>query len=248
MQQNVVSVARSLGDAVFASLTSFTQASSCSSQFGSGYQPSHQQKQKSIQALSQVPQPAQKVTPHQSLNFHMLVLSQPLQYGAAGLVLHEALGKKRGQPSGNALICHVLDGLRPALGRKVVQQTRNLDNCNPLRMSNNYTQLFLSKISPSFAMSSCGISSILVFMSTGQSSLTADFVCQNKMAFVSLETCVSLYERALQAGERCFDIQVWSQTPCNLFRLHHSSSPAVKDHAYHKSPDFLIRSYNALAR
>ena len=216
IQPEAISAAESLGDAVYALLKSFTMVSSSNSQPG----PSHtQRKQKHIQGPAERSRQRKPQTAHTPLSIEALICSSEMpQYGAAGILLREGLKKKRGQPARNDLIHRILNGLRPALGRKSVQKTRNPDHYNPLRMSNEYSHLFLSSISPSHATSSLGISNILVFMSTGQGYSTADFIRQTDMKFVSLENCIGTYRRALERKEHCFDLQVWGQTS-NQFGL-----------------------------
>ena len=226
VHQDALQAAKSLSNAVYVSLKQFASSlPSCpASPLG------HRQQKRAATSTLGFPPASRPQTQRESSNpplsaETLLFSAKPPSYEAAGLLLREALQKKNDQPAGNAMIRRILDGLRPALGPRSVQWTRNPDHYNPLRMSNEYTQLFLSKISPTFATSSFGISSILAFMSTGQGHLTADFIHQNEMAFTSMDACISFYNRALKTGLPCFDTRVWGP-PCKHFGLCAADAPS----------------------
>ncbi|KAF8833739.1 hypothetical protein BDN67DRAFT_1072857 [Paxillus ammoniavirescens] len=158
--------------------------------------------------------------------------SEAPEYGMAALLLHEALGKMRGQAGSNSYIRWILDGYRPSLGQQRIRATKNPDHYNPLRMCGEYSGLFKQAISPMHATSRLGISSILTFMSTGQGSMTKAFLQKNNMEFNSLSECVATYTRALlnaqaegQSGLPCFNKEVWGQN-CYHFGLRLPDSEA----------------------
>lgn len=135
----------------------------------------------------------------------------------AALMIREVLNYRRGHNMGNEMLNRVLQGLPPTTGGVVLRDGEDTDHFMPLRWDNQYAQLLNKHLPPHYLVTGSGISSLLVWMATGQGNLTKEFVNNNDMYFKSLDEAVATFQRARdqqELGESIvFDnMRVWGQS------------------------------------
>lgn len=150
-------------------------------------------------------------------------------YAMAAIVLHDVLAKRRNLPFYSDYLARIMQGLRPTGGNKP-SSDYDADHCNPVRYNNLNTQLLRERMSPDFLTTEFGISSFLVWMTTGQGNMTSRFARQTNMMFTDLATCVSAFESATAVAQKCTNCKIWGKAPCNWLNLTHKSGfPTAED-------------------
>jgi len=138
-------------------------------------------------------------------------------FGLLALMIREVLNQRRGHSMGNEMLNRVLQGLTPTTGNVVLSDGEDIDHFMPLRWDSEYARLLSKHLPPHLLVTSAGISSLLVWMTTGQGSLTKEFVNNNNMYFKSLDEAVATFERARDQhalGESIVfeNMRVWGQS------------------------------------
>lgn len=157
----------------------------------------------------------------------LLVNERPF-YAMAAIVLHDVLAKRRHQPFHSDYLARIMKGLRPTGGAKPPSDY-DADHCNPIRYNNLNTQLLRECLPPQYLTTELGISALLVWMTTGQGNMTSQFAYRNNMCFPDLATCVSVFELAHSAREKCTNSKIWGKAPCNWMNLTHAKYPTAED-------------------
>jgi hypothetical protein len=138
-------------------------------------------------------------------------------FGLLALMIREVLNQRRGHSMGNEMLNRVLQGLTPTTGNVVLSDGEDIDHFMPLRWDSEYARLLSKHLPPHLLVTSAGISSLLVWMTTGQGSLTKEFVNNNNMYFKSLDEAVATFQRARDQhalGESIVfeNMRVWGQS------------------------------------
>ena len=151
-----------------------------------------------------------------------------LRLGMLGVILREALNRKRSLPAAD-------EKLGRLLGNKPIAQSSAVDNENPnqtdpLRRYSQYAQHVSRYLPSSLLTRKTGLSSLLSFMGTGQGWGTRKFLGMitqdNGFCCDSLNEMVELFQRPISMNAalftsgadgrhssfiRCFDMSIWGQ-------------------------------------
>lgn len=122
-------------------------------------------------------------------------------FGIAAVIVREALSSRRKKPPTpeTAIYRRMLEGKHPMTGHPTKHDP---DQMNPIRADLNGLKLLHQVLSPRLFTTATGLSSLLVFMGTGQGTMTEEFLQlvkanEDKMHFTTLKACVDQF-RAIE--------------------------------------------------
>ncbi|KAJ7433203.1 hypothetical protein B0H11DRAFT_771429 [Mycena galericulata] len=161
------------------------------------------------------------------------LLPQKPSFGIAAVIIREALSQRRQKPETpeTTIYRRMLEGKHPMTGATT---KRDPDQMDPIRADLQGLRLLRNVLPTHLLTTASGLSSLLVFMGTGQGTMTADFLRfmsekKDKMHFTSLKGCVDQFSSiearpttlGPSAAMKCDNSAIYGQ-PNTWYTLHPS--------------------------
>jgi hypothetical protein len=139
-------------------------------------------------------------------------------FSQLGLIMREALNKRRSLPEGDIRISRLMQGMHPTTG--LATGKRDLDHFDPVRLDNIYARMLKEKFTCDRLLGPLGLTNLFVWMSTGQGAITAEFVRFTDLWFECLAPCIRVFRNALATNDRvqCYNTRIWGTT-CASFGI-----------------------------
>lgn len=151
-----------------------------------------------------------------------------LRLGMIGVILREALNRRRSLPAANEKLGRLL--CNESIAQSSTMVDKNPNQTDPLRRHSNYAQLVSRYLPSSLLTRQTGLSSLLSFMGTGQGWGTRKFLDMitqdNGFCCNSLDEIVELFQKPISMNAAlfttgadgrhsafvcCFDMSIWGQ-------------------------------------
>jgi len=151
-------------------------------------------------------------------------------FSQLGLIMREALNKRRSLPVGDICTSRLLQAMHPTTG---LATEKDLDHCDPVRLDNIYDRMLKRQFTYDRLLGALGLTNLLVWMSTGQGAATAEFVQHNDLWFDDLPSCISTFynARAASNGVKFCNQNIWGTTcasfgvECQKFTMEEKFTP-----------------------
>lgn len=139
-------------------------------------------------------------------------------FSQLGLIMREALNKRRSLPAGDIRISRQMQCLHPTTG--LAAATKDEDQFDPVRLDNTYSRMLKKHFTHDRLLGQFGLTNLLVWMSTGQGALTAEFVKFTALWFEDLSSCIRVFRNASAPdnGRKCYNTRIWGTT-CASFAV-----------------------------
>ena len=123
-----------------------------------------------------------------------------VSFAYIALILREACNRGRSLPPANEALFNALCGVN-SNGRQILQP----EQMDPIRAKSAYATLMKNHIPPHKLTSHSGISAILTYMLSGQSSPTRDFLETNRGCLFDHNTCFQSFKSVVEHNRVTFD-------------------------------------------
>jgi hypothetical protein len=162
--------------------------------------------------------PSKALLPEVPLTLEVLLPSRDeFNFSELGLIMREALNKRRSLPVGDIRISRLMQGMHPTTGLATGKQ--DLDHFNPIRLDNTYARMLKEQFTDDRIVGPYFLQNLFVWMSTGQGLVTAQFVKFTDLWFEDLQPCIRVFRNAHAANDvKFYNTRIWGTT-CASFAV-----------------------------